>query len=273
MRVRINSDLHTEFWCRDGDLHNFTHFVYQYIPEHPEDSETVLVCAGDMGTFKGWETTYLLLFGLLSPRFRQVIVVPGNHSYYGTKGVWGHEEKFWRSHYLPENVAYLDNDVITVGDITFICSCAWTDLLHSDPKTMALAASQMNDFFRIYTGPDDTLQRPLSPAMTVERHLLSIAFIRDALQKHLNEKCFVVTHHAPSPQSVSLQYQGDCLNPAFFSDLSSLIMEYQPLVWAHGHMHDSKRYQIGRTTVICNPLGYYPGALNPSFDPELTVII
>lgn len=131
----------------------------------------------------------------------------------------------------------------------------------------------MNDFRLIYVETDVTLLRPLSPETTVERHLQSIAFISDALKKHRNWKCFVVTHHAPSSRSVSRQYQGDSLNPAFFTDLTNLILEYQPVAWAHGHMHDSQRYHIGRTTVICNPLGYYPSAVNPSFDPELTLII
>ena len=273
MRVRIISDFHTEFWSRDCDLSDFPDLVYRYVPAHPEDNETILVCAGDMGTFRRWEITYQLLFALLAPRFRQVIVVPGNHSYYHSKGIWGREETFWRSHYLPENIAYADNEVVTVGDIIFICSCAWTDFHHSDPKAMAQAACQLNDFRLIYVEADDNVHRPLTPKMTVERHLQSIAFIRGALNQHRDKKCFVVTHHAPSPRSISPQYQGDSLNPAFFSDLRDVILEYQPLVWAHGHMHDSQRYHIGRTEIICNPLGYYPSAINPSFAPELTLVI
>ncbi|MBU5635114.1 metallophosphoesterase [Geomonas sp. Red69] len=272
MKVRIISDLHTEFWSNDGGLSFFRDHLFHYLPIHPDDKDTVLVCAGDMGTFSRWETTYHLLFAFLSPRFRQVVVVPGNHSYYRSKGIWGQEEKFWRSHYLPENIAYLDNQAITIDEVTFICSCAWTDFHDSDPKAMALASSQMNDFRLIYAETDGVL-RKLSPEMTVERHLKSIAFIRGALDENRNKKCFIVTHHAPSPRSVPQQYQGDSLNPAFFTDLSSLILAYQPVAWAHGHMHDSQSYHIDQTAVICNPLGYYPNALNPGFDPELFLVI
>jgi len=273
MIVRIISDFHTEFWSRNGDLSAFPDLVSRYIPHQPKDKETVLVCAGDMGTFRRYETTYQLLFALLVPRFRQVIVIPGNHSYYNSKGIWGHEEKFWHNHYLPENIAYADNEVVTVGDMVFLCSCLWTDLHHSDPRTMAKAACLMNDFRLIYVETDDSVHRSLTPEMTVERYLQSIAFIRGALDKHRDKKCFVVTHHAPSPRSISLQYQGDSLNPAFFSDLTNVILEYQPVAWAHGHMHDSQRYKIGLTEIICNPLGYYPSDVNPSFDAELTLEI
>ncbi len=50
MKVRLISDIHTEFWGRDGDLSDFAGLVYRYIPHHPQDKATVLVCAGDMGT-------------------------------------------------------------------------------------------------------------------------------------------------------------------------------------------------------------------------------
>jgi len=34
--------------------------------------------------------------------------------------------------------------------------------------------------------------------------------------------------------------------------------------------HSLKR-RIGQTQIICNPLGYYPSAVNPSFDAELAL--
>jgi predicted phosphohydrolase len=273
MKVRLISDFHTEFWGRDGDLSVFPGLVYRYIPHLPQDKATVLVCAGDMGTYRGYETTYQLLLALLAPRFRKIIMIPGNHSYYNSTGIWGNEKKFWNNHYLPENVAYADDEVVTVGDIVFVCSCMWTDFHHSDPKAMERATYQMNDFRLIYVEPEESLRRPITPEMTVARHLHSVAFIRGALEKHRGKRCVVVTHHAPSPRSISLQYQGDSLNPAFFTDLTNLILEYQPLTWVHGHMHDSQRYHIGQTQIICNPLGYYPSAINPSFDAELALDI
>ena len=120
------------------------------------------MCAGDMGTFRRFESTYQLLFALLAPRFRQVIVIPGNHTYYNSKGIWGGEDKFWHSHHLPENIAYADNEVVTVGDLVFLCSCLWTDFHHSDPRTMAKATYQINDFRLIYVEANDMVHQHLT---------------------------------------------------------------------------------------------------------------
>ena len=108
----------------------------------------------------------------------------------------------------------------------------------------------MNDFRLIYVEAEEGVHRHLTPEMTVDRHLQSVAFIRGALKKNKGKKCVVVTHHAPSPRSVSLQYQGDALNPAFFSDLTNVILDHQPVAWVHGHMHDTKRYNIGQTVIL-----------------------
>jgi hypothetical protein len=46
--------------------------------------------------------------------------------------------------------------------------------------------------------------------------------------------------------------------------------------WQHGHMHRSRRYAIGKGTVICNPLGYMNksgGPENTDFNPNLIIEI
>ena len=42
-------------------------------------------------------------------------------------------------------------------------------------------------------------------------------------------------------------------------------------LWVHGHMHDSFDYQVGDTRVICNPSGILGHALNPHFNPNLSI--
>jgi len=65
---------------------------------------------------------------------------------------------------------------------------------------------------------------------------------------------------------------GDAINPAFASDLENLILEFQPELWIHGHIHTACDYTIGKTRVICNPRGY-PSELNTGFIPEKVVEI
>jgi Icc-related predicted phosphoesterase len=88
----------------------------------------------------------------------------------------------------------------------------------------------------------------------------------------------VVTHHAPSFRSISPEFAKSPLNPGFASDLEKFILKHSPEIWIHGHIHESADYQIGKTRVVCNPLGYSvdgPGAAfeNLKWDPGKMVRI
>ena len=98
-------------------------------------------------------------------------------------------------------------------------------------------------------------------------------FIWHTLSNHRKEgqSAVVITHHLPSQRSVDECYKGNILNGAYANDLDYRIEHYMPDVWIHGHTHTSLDYKLGETRVLCNPRGYYPGALNPDFDPELVI--
>lgn len=277
MRVKIFSDAHTEFF--GSAPVKFERILDKYLPQASEDYQTVLVCAGDMGTYAHYNTTYKTLFAILSKRFKAVVIVPGNHSWYNTAGIWSNEKEFWKDKKLPKNVHYLDNEVKVIEGVAFIGSCLWTSFYNSDPVAMMSAKKAMNDFkcikkrnyevHGVYGTVIDSSR--LQPEDTVERFNESCRFIKTALDKHKDKPCVVVTHHAPSEQSVGERYKGDILNAAYFTELTELTLSYSPKVWVHGHMHDSKDYMMGETRVICNPLGYHAVEVNKKFDPDLVV--
>ena len=63
-----------------------------------------------------------------------------------------------------------------------------------------------------------------------------------------------MSHHAPSPRSVSQKFQGHPLTASFASDL-----EHQfpgVALWVHGHTHRIADYEAAGCRVINNPLGY-----------------
>lgn len=278
MRVKIVSDFHSCFWAQ-GNPDKFDRILNRYFPPAPEDYQTVLCCAGDMGTFATYASSYKPLFALLSKRFKHVIMCPGNHTWYSTAGVWGNEKDFWKDKKLPKNVHYLDNEFKVIDDVAFISSCMWTDFHNADPIAMFEAQRQMNDYQCIkkrnyeVNGVYGTVidSSRLQPADTVQRFIESYAFIKSALKLHHDKKCVVITHTAPLALSVSEAYKGDTLNAAYYSDLSSLLHTYRPLLWVHGHMHDSKDYVFEDTRVLCNPLGYHAVQVNKQFNPDLTV--
>lgn len=279
MNLRLVSDFHTEFFGT-ASAGKFERILERYFPAAPEDAEQILICAGDMGKMQEYDTTYKKLFKILGDRFKEVICVPGNHSWYSTIGVWGKESEFWREKKLPDNVHYLDNRFIIIDDVVFIGSCLWTSFDNLNPVAMHHASKVMNDFhtiktgYRVQEGPYVNSQTArLTPEQTVERHKESVEYLRDTLEMFRGNKCVVVTHHAPCSQSVHSYYKGDILNAAYYTDLSELILEYQPYLWVHGHMHETMSYKIGETNVCVNALGYHASSLNYKFEKMAVVEI
>src|SRR5262249_16343975 len=129
-----------------------------------------------------------------------------------------------------------------------------------------------NDFALIKV-PDEMELAPrrLTPVDTYRIHSLSMQFLVTELSQKFDGLTIVMTHHAPSLQSVPPDLQSDPLTPCYASALDHLIENSQPDPWVHGHIHSSNDYYIGKTRVVCNPRGYHPAHLNPAFDPSFTI--
>jgi len=68
-----------------------------------------------------------------------------------------------------------------------------------------------------------------------------------------------------------ISHTGDRSNATYVSHLDDFILEHQPQVWIHGHLHTSMDYKIGETRVLCNARGYESNNPNPLFNPSLTI--
>jgi predicted phosphodiesterase len=247
MKFRLVSDLHLDF--------------SQYIvPELPDDNETVLLVAGDI-----CEGRYLTLLKQFLDnhcyRFSAILFVLGNHDYYGVN-FFLHVEKVKQVLYENySNVYLLDNNTweIELDNIVVIGSTMWTDFEKGSPIAMGLANRCMADYMWIYA--DDSGYSPIriTPVEIYNAHKYSISYLKAAISKHKNmgRKVVVMTHHAPTWQSVGDGFQGDALNGAFVSDLSELILDTKPDIWCHGHTHSARDYMVGDTRVLCNPRGYH----------------
>jgi hypothetical protein len=135
-------------------------------------------------------------------------------------------------------------------------------------RVQAICQGAMNDF-RAIRVLDDTYERGatrvFAPEDAARIHFMSLGFIREELARPFDGITVVATHHAPSLRSVPGQFRTDPLSAAYASDLESLIEEFQPPIWVHGHTHTSFDYTIGATRIVCNPRGYWPDDLNPEF--------
>lgn len=274
-KIRLYSDLHLEFG-------GFT------IPALPDDKDTLLVLAGDIAVGKR-KPTYMDWIDRATDQFRKVVYIPGNHEYYG-----GAIPRTWQK--MKENMveqlydqgfdAYLhmiNNQIVHDGDVVIVGSTLWTDFDKANPLTMAKAGSFMNDYRVIRTGPtDDPYKTRLRPEDTLREHHRAKVFIFEQCRKWKAEgkTVIVVTHHAPSFQSVGPDYIGDELNGAYCTELAYDILDLDdqglaPDLWFHGHVHNTFDYNIGSTRVMTNPRGYvkYDNGFpeNKEFNPEFLI--
>ena len=114
--------------------------------------------------------------------------------------------------------------------------------------------------------------RKLKPVDTCLLHQTSKQWLAKEMFNR-SSPVVVVTHHAPSKQSIEAQQRESVLSAAYASNLDEFIETYQPNLWVHGHMHNSSDYKLGKTRVLCNPRGYETFQRNMEFEPSLTVII
>jgi Icc-related predicted phosphoesterase len=126
----------------------------------------------------------------------------------------------------------------------------------------------MNDYRLIQLSK--TNQR-LSPSDTKTWHSKSVRKLREFFEKGDPAHTIVVTHNAPSIQSIADRYRADPVSAAFASNMDDFILEYQPHLWIHGHTHESFDYEIGKTRVVCNPRGYAAIEENNGFRPDYSV--
>lgn len=252
------SDLHNEFGTFD-------------VPVMPLENEQVLILAGDVDLMS-YKDRYIDFLFKMADRFQKVLVVPGNHEFY--HGDMDYDlkriiEEIDDSKY--NNIHIMDDDVIDIDGVIFIGSTLWTDLNNNNVMVSREATSYMNDFLVIKVEDE-----PFNIIQWKSMNEVSRIFIINNLEKYKDKKCVVITHHAPSMLSVADAFKGETLNYAYVNTgLEDIILDYEPELWIHGHMHNTFDYNIGdsKTRVICNPRGYEGYEVNSRFDPNLVIEI
>lgn len=263
MRLLVMSDLHLEFG------------PFQFSAPLPEFD--VAVFAGDIakpvtGAIE-WMQSQRQDGGPL--KGRPIVYVPGNHEFYGSEmksalAAGSKAAELADIHLLARRSTVFDG-------VRFIGCTLWTDyrLLGTPKPSMIFAGQELNDHRLIRYREESGHYSRFMPWHAAAEHRLDLAFIRGELGKAHQGPTVVVTHHAPHPQSIQPRHHGSALSPAFVSDLSALIEEYQPELWIHGHDHGSHDYRVGNTRVFSNQAGY-PNLMareNRGFDPRCVITI
>jgi len=228
------------------------------------ESADLLILAGDinLGT-KGIEWIKSTIKTL------PVIYVLGNHEYY--KGSYPKTLNSIKEIAVNTNVHILENESVVIDDITFHGATLWTDfaLLGDSRINGSICQGKMNDYKMIRRDPSYSKLRSID---TFLMHHQSLKWLQASLESSATEKNIVVTHHAPSIKSIPAQLKEDIVTSAYASNLEAVILKYQPQYWIHGHIHVPIKYELGDTTVLCNPHGYMSEPYN-GFDKNLIIEI
>lgn len=248
MKIQIISDLHLEFGISDLSF----------------NSADVIVLAGDVNLgVKGIEWIKKTI-----PN-KPVIYILGNHEYY--KGAYPKTLNKIVETAQNSNISVLENTFVDIEGIRFHGATLWTDFsLFGSPMTYgSFCQTQMSDYKLIRRDPSYSKLRSID---TYKIHQISKNWLKESLENSKGMKNIVVTHHAPSLQSVPQQFKNDPVTSAYASDLEDFIEEHQPLYWIHGHIHTPTRYKIKETEIICNPHGYITEKYN-GYNKELIIEI
>ena len=251
MLVRVHSDLHMEF----------TENKFEIEPLET-DKDTLLVLAGDINigslvrhVMEDWAN-----------RFKYVVYVAGNHEYYG--GCIQLVNGFIKDEFDDyDNVFFLEAEWIKLEDVYIWGDTFWTTLYDPDPSFDWFIKHYINDFKCIHRINDSNGKMvKFDPACWRYYHNESFKSLNTFLNDHAEDKCIVVTHHAPSQESSATRYLGSRGQPAYYSPYDMYIeMHPQIKLWCHGHMHNNSDYVIGESRIVCNPYGYAGYDLNSNF--------
>lgn len=251
MKLSVFSDLHLEF---SG-----------FQPLISADAADVIVLAGDI-----WKKDHGIHWARATWPEHEIVYVAGNHEFYGS------ERKATlarlRAASQETGVHFLDNDHVIIQGVRFLGSTLWTDFrlygAERQAECMFVGQERLNDFRVILED-----EEPFTPSESVQLHQESVQWLKNMLKKQpFAGSTVVVTHHAPSWQSIVPQYQDDVLSACFASRLEHLMGRFE--LWIHGHTHSSLDYSVAGTRVVCNPRGYCPSQRpceNADFNPGLIV--
>lgn len=246
MRLHVLSDLHLEF------------APFQLV-DTPADA---VIIAGDVHPgYRGIEW--------VMENFKKtpVIYVMGNHEFYG-KDIPKLTLEF-KERARGTNIHILENEAVEIDGISFLGATLWTDFdLYGDVMAgQAEAAFQMTDYRRIRLAPEYSKFRPRDSRRI---HLETLVWLKQNIQSLAGQKTVMVSHHAPSPRSLSPKFKQRPLDPCYASNLEPLIESNGIALWVHGHIHHCSDYFVGTTRVISNPRGY-PDDNNTNFNSSLVV--
>ena len=242
MKVKVLSDLHLEFLNDPADFDPGT--------------GDVLVLAGDICLAAQYDD-YEKFFEKCVENYERVLYVMGNHEHY--QGDYRQSYGILKKR-LPKEIILLNNTSVLIDGVHFVGATMWTNMNNLDRGTIEEARQCMNDYHAVTN---------FTPEDSIDSHLFTRQWFESCIPM-LRGPVFMITHHAPSPQSVKGRYEDSV--GMYSTDMSKFIKANPNIkYWAHGHIHHNNDYMIGDCRVVSNPRGYSGYEVNPMFNPDFEI--
>jgi len=242
LELQIISDLHIEFL-----RHSDKKIVLD--PLAP-----VLCLLGDIGIASSKDLFEYYKSFLLkqSEEFEKVLVLLGNHEYYGSEyfEVQRKVKEFCDEH--PTIILMQKNSILLNG-IRILGTTLWSKVDSNE----AVVQSSMNDYHKISITKEGSPNTRLRVSHTNEFFADERQWLEDEIRKakEAGEKVVVLTHHSPILDGSDPKFTGSSINPAFCSDLEYM-MGPPVVLWAYGHTHYVQDVMRNGTRVLTNAAGY-----------------
>ena len=237
MKIQYASDLHLEFADNWRILKQ----------EGPMNvCGDILVLAGDIGYLGDDNYQTHPFWDWASENYQQVIVTLGNHEFYKFYDLSSMHDGLIGE--IRPNVHYYYNSIVHIQEIDIIISTLWANIALEDAY---ITENSVTDFRRIIYSEDI-----LSFADFNREHKRCLEFIKHSVADSTAKNKIVVTHHVPSFQLMSPEFQGSRINGAFTIELADYIATSGIDYWIYGHSHRNIDKTIGTTRCVCNQFGY-----------------
>lgn len=256
--LRVYSDLHQEFKTDH----------YFKITPCGNEKEQVLAIVGDYfhHAFHNRDGVDIFQkdFEDYSQRFKAVVLVLGNHDFYGKKSKLGKDYILRFSDFLSQfpNVHLLTRHTpsVEIDGQVFIGATLWTNFLYKPVEsiTHGFYTSKSNDFLNItYVHANGKGFSNFQPRHWLSEFISDFNWIKSQVEKNKEKEVVILTHFAPSLQCVDQDDKQGEYAEYYKSDLDKFILNNPHIkTWLFGHIHFQNNLMIGNTHLFSNPVGY-----------------
>ncbi len=256
MKFEILSDVHLEMLNDEQ--------IDLIIDKIKEIKQTDILClVGDIGYPK--KEGYRSFLDSCLKMYKNVIVIAGNHEYYGS--IISHINDYIQNICIDLNKLYegheihfLNNSHILCDDTLFVGSTLWSRIYDH-----IIIEQLISDFSKIKIEKKNKKINTLTTYEYNQMHNVCIDYLRTIINEYPEYPIVVLTHHAPLDND-ELMHPPNCRNnkmtsQAFCSNQQKLF-QFNVEAWVFGHTHQEYKHRLinNDKNINCliqsNPLGY-----------------